>query len=42
MAIQFSPESIFINVVSRLINIYKEKFGKKAEIKVKSKDNNSN
>ncbi len=38
LILKFSPEAIFINVISGLINSYKEKFGKKAKIKVKAED----
>jgi len=36
--LNFSPESIFIDVASKIIQSYRNKFSKKAEVKVKSKN----
>lgn len=36
--LELSPESIFIDVVSKIIQSYKNKFAKKAKVKVKIKD----
>lgn len=34
--LKMSPESIFIDVLSKIIQSYKNKFAKKAEVKVRS------